>query len=85
MRRGRFVCSHTLSRKPPPWRHPATRRHCHSGQEGANPVDDGSRLPILSGQARGGTMSFADLGSIVVGVIVLGLIGYFMYTKVLKH
>ncbi|MDR3044751.1 MAG: hypothetical protein LBU75_10920 [Desulfovibrio sp.] len=48
-------------------------------------MDDGSRLPILSGQARGGTMSFADLGSIVVGVIVLGLIGYFMYTKVLKH
>lgn len=30
-------------------------------------------------------MSFADIGSIVVGVIVLGLIGYFMYVKVLKH
>jgi hypothetical protein len=48
-------------------------------------VDDGSRLPILSGQARGGTMSFADIGSIVVGVIVLGVIGYFMYTKIVKH
>ena len=51
----------------------------------ANPVGDGSRLPVLSGQARGGTMSFADIGSIVVGVIVLGIIGYFMYTKVVKH
>ncbi len=30
-------------------------------------------------------MSFADIGSIVVGVIVLGIIGYFMYTKVVKH
>ncbi len=30
-------------------------------------------------------MSFADIGSIVVGVIVLGVIGYFMYTKLLKH
>lgn len=30
-------------------------------------------------------MSFADIGSIVGGIVVLGLIGYFMYVKVLKH
>jgi hypothetical protein len=62
-------------------RRPATPRP----GDGQNPVDDGSRLPILTGKARGGTMSFADIGSIVVGVIVLGLIGYFMYSKVVKH
>lgn len=66
-------------------RRPATRRHFRLAGCGTNPVDDGSRLPILSGQARGGTMSFADIGSIVGGVVVLGLIGYFMYVKVLKH
>ncbi|MBZ2172426.1 hypothetical protein [Nitratidesulfovibrio sp. SRB-5] len=75
----------TWSQGVPPWRHPATRRQAFLQGGGANPVDDGSRLPFLSGQARGGTMSFADIGSIVVGVIVLGIIGYFMYTKVVKH
>ncbi len=30
-------------------------------------------------------MSFADIGSIIAAVAVLGVIGYFMYTKVLKH
>lgn len=74
-------CTETL----PLRRRPATCRHFRLAGGGSNPVDGGSRLPILSGQARGGTMSFADIGSIVGGIVVLGLIGYFMYVKVLKH
>lgn len=30
-------------------------------------------------------MSLADLGCIAAAVVVLGVIGFFMYTKILKH
>lgn len=76
---GAFCVQPTVGRKE----HAAFPPHAAGG--GANPVDDGSRLPILLGQAQGGTMSFADIGSIIAAVAVLGVVGYFMYIKVLKH
>lgn len=30
-------------------------------------------------------MSLADLGCIVAAVVILGVIGFFLYTKSLKH
>lgn len=47
-------------------------------------MNDESRLPILTGRAQRGAMSFADIASIIGAGIVLGRIGYLLYVKVLK-
>lgn len=48
-------------------------------------VDDMSRLPNQAGLPAEVDMSLADLGFIVGAVVILGAVGFFLYTKSLKH
>jgi len=53
--------------------------------EGANLVDDASRLPQIGRKPEEATMSLADLGAIAGLLIVLGGVGLFMYSRLAKH
>jgi uncharacterized membrane protein len=48
-------------------------------------VDDASRLPKIGPRPEEATMSLADLGAIAGLLVVLGGIGFFMYSRLAKH
>ncbi|MHC1752137.1 hypothetical protein [Humidesulfovibrio sp.] len=54
-------------------------------REGANLVDDASRLPQIGLKPEEAIMSLADLGAIAGLLVVLGGVGLFMYSRLAKH
>jgi len=58
----------------------------HARSPDANPVDDGSRPPATWGKSpRESDMSMNDLAIIAGAIVVLALIGFVFYKRVIKN
>jgi hypothetical protein len=62
---------------------PIRRRHARSPD--VNPVDDGCRLPALTGFPGESDMSMTDVGAIGGAIVVLALIAFILYKRCFKN